>query len=138
MFVYDTVWTLLKRVTQLREKRLPGTQKTTSQSSKFFWYLCLSYLLIGDLIMQQSNFTLLSLSSSTAVVSAASAGLPITATTSQTVSVTSVQLQSVQVHFTQDQIPMVTLVILLFLRLRRNSRRCSRMELGLQDLDCLL
>ena len=137
MFVYDTVWTLLKRVTQLREKRSPGTQKTTSQSSKFFWYLFFSYFLIGDLIMQQSNFTLLSMSSSTTVVSAASAGLPITATTSQPVSVASVQLQSVQFHFTPEQIAMVTLVILLFLRLGRNSRRCRRMEIGLQDLDFL-
>ena len=33
---------------------------------------------------------------------------------------------------------MVTLVILLFLRLGSNSRRCRRMELGLQDLDMIL
>jgi hypothetical protein len=32
----------------------------------------------------------------------------------------------------------ITLAILLFLRLRRNSRRCRRMELGLEDLDFLL
>ena len=46
--------------------------------------------------------------STTVVVSAASAGLPIAATTSQSVPVSSasVQLPGVQVHFTQEQTAM--------------------------------
>ena len=65
-------------------------------------------MLTGHLIIPQSNFALPSLSSTTVVVSAASAGLPIAATTSQSVPVASasVQLPCVQVHFTQEQTAM--------------------------------
>ena len=109
MILSGLSWAPLKRLLPLTGmKRLPGTQKTTSQSSKFFWYLFLFYLLIDDLIKPQSNFALPTLSSTTAVPSGArsmsmSVGLPIAATTSQHVPVASVQPQGAQIQFTQEQ-----------------------------------
>jgi hypothetical protein len=59
MMLSGLFWVLSQTLPQLREmKRLPGAQRTISQSSVFFWYLFLVFPLINDLIIPQSNFTL--------------------------------------------------------------------------------
>jgi hypothetical protein len=59
MMLSGLFWVLSQTLPQLREmKRLPGAQRTISQSSVFFWYLFLFFPLINDLIIPQSNFTL--------------------------------------------------------------------------------
>jgi hypothetical protein len=59
MMLFGLFWVLSQTLPQLREmKRLPGAQRTISQSSVFFWYLFFFFPLINDLIIPQSNFTL--------------------------------------------------------------------------------